>query len=102
MATDRERLHELLDSLPDDRVAQAETGLTALAMPDVEAVVNADREALATAEQDPEKIGHALADYRKRQGWTHEDLAAFLGLTLGQLAALSVERRPLTRSKQGT
>jgi hypothetical protein len=34
-----------------------------------------------------------------RRGIT--DLAAFLGLTLRQLAALSVERRPLTRSKQG-
>jgi hypothetical protein len=102
MVTDRERLHELLDSLPEDCIAQAEMGLTALAMPDAEAVVNADREALATAEQDPEKIGHALAGYRKRQGWTHEDLAAFLGLTLRQLAALSVERRPLTRRKQGT
>jgi hypothetical protein len=101
MATDEERHHELLDSLPNDRIALAETGPTALAMPDAEAVVNADREALATAEQDPEQIGHALANFRKRQGWTQEDLAAFLGLTLRQLVALSVERRPFTRSKQG-
>jgi len=102
MATDGERLHELLDSRPDDRIAVAETGLTTLAIPDAEAVINAARETLVTAEQNPEQIGHALAGYRKRQGWTHEDLAAFLGLTLRQLAALSVERRPVTRSKQGT
>jgi hypothetical protein len=101
MVTDRERLHQLLDSLPDDRLALAETALTALAMPDDESVINADREALVAAEQDPEKMGHALAGYRKRQGWTHEDLAAFLGLTLSQLAALSAECRPLVRSKQG-
>jgi hypothetical protein len=102
MATDGERLHERLESGPDDRIALAETGLTALAMPDVEAVADADREALVAAEQDPKQIGHALASFRKRQGWTHEDLAAFLGLTLRQLAALSVELRPSTRSKQGT
>jgi DNA-binding XRE family transcriptional regulator len=102
MKTDRERLHELLDSLPDDRLALADTALTALAMPDAESVIDADRAALATAEQDPERIGHALANYRKRQGWTQDDLAAFLGLTLRQLAALSDERRPLIRTKQGT
>jgi hypothetical protein len=102
MATHRERLHELLDVLPEDRLALAETALTALAKPDDESVINSDRAALAAAEQDPEKIGHALAAYRKRQGWTHEDLAAFLGLALNQLATLSVEHRPRFRSKQGT
>jgi len=101
MATDRERLHELLDSLPDDRLTLTETALTALAMPDSESVIDADRKALAAAEQDPDKIGHALAGYRKRQGWTHDDLAAFLGLTLRQLAALSDERRPLIRNTHG-
>ena len=100
MATDQERLHERLDALPDDRLALAETDLTALAMPD-EPVFNGDREMLAAAERDPEKVGHALASYRKRQGWTHANLAAFLGLTLGQLAALSTECRPRFRSKQG-
>ena len=102
MATHRERLHELLDMLPEDRLALAETALTVLAMPDDESAINSDRAALAAAEQDPEKIGHALAGYRKRRGWTHEDLAAFLGLALNQLATLSVERRPRYRSKQGS
>jgi hypothetical protein len=101
MATRLERLHELLDVMPEDRLALAETALTALAMPDHESVINSDRAALAAAEQDPEKIGHALAGYRKRRGWTHEDLAAFLGLALNQLATLSVEPRPLVQSKQG-
>jgi hypothetical protein len=102
MPTDRKRLHELLDSLPDDRLALADTALTALAMPGAESVVDSDREALAAVEQDPEKIGNALAGYRGRQGWIHDDLAEFPGLTLGQLAALSGERRPFIRSKQGT
>ena len=102
MATDRERLHELLDSLPDDRLALTETALTALAMPDDESVINADRAALAAAEQDPERMGHALAGYRERRSWTHDDLAAYLGLTLRELADLSVERRPFIRSKQGS
>ena len=101
MAIDRERLHALLDALPDDRLALAETALTALALPDDESVVNSDREALAAAEQDPEKIGHALAAYRKRQGWTHEDLANFLGLTRSELVALSAECRPRVQSEQG-
>jgi hypothetical protein len=101
VAIDREHLHALLDALPEDRLALAETALTALAMPDDESVVIADREALAASEQDPEKIGHALAGYRKRQGWMHEDLASFLGLTRSQLAALSAECRPRFRSKQG-
>ena len=101
VAIDRERLHALLDALPDDRLALAETALTALALPDDESVVNSDREALAAAEQDPEKIGHALAAYRKRQGWTHEDLAGFLGLTRSELVALSVECRPRVQSEQG-
>ena len=47
VAIDREHLTELLDSLPEDRLALAETALTALAMPDDESVLNADREALA-------------------------------------------------------
>jgi hypothetical protein len=102
MESDRERLHELLDSLPGDRLALAETALTALAMPDAESVVDADREALAAAEQDPEKTGYALAGYRQRQGWTQDALAAFLGLTLRQLAALAAEVRPLVRSKEGS
>jgi hypothetical protein len=101
MLIDRERLHDLLDSLPDDRLALAETALTALAMPDAESVINADRAALAAAERDPAKIGHALAGYRIRHGWTQDDLAEFLGLTLRQLAALSAEQRPRIRSKEG-
>jgi hypothetical protein len=101
MATDRERLHELLDSLPDDRLALAETALTALVLPDSESVIDADREALAAAELDPYKIGHALAGYRERHGWTQDDLAAFLGLTVRQLADLAAESRPLVRSAQG-
>ena len=102
MTTHRERLHELLDLLSDDRLALAETALTALAMPDDESVVNADRAALTAAAQDPGTIGHALAEYRTRRGWTHEDLAAFLGLSLHQLAALSAEPRPRIRSHEGT
>jgi hypothetical protein len=101
MATHRERLYELLDVLPEDRLALAETALTALVMPDDESVINSDRAALAAAEQDPGTIGHALAGYRMRRGWTHEDLAAFLGLTLNQLATLSVEPRPRIRNHEG-
>jgi hypothetical protein len=101
MTTHRERLHQLLDTLPDERLAQAETALAALAMPDDDSIIRADRQALAEAELDPEKIGHALAGYRTRRGWTHEDLAAFLGLSLSQLVSLSVEPRPLVRSKEG-
>lgn len=95
MTTHRERRFVVRDSLPDDRLARAETAL------DAESVVDSDREVLTAAEQDSERIGHALAGYRKQQGWTHDDLAEFLGLTLRQLAALSVERRSLVRSKQG-
>ena len=102
MATLRERLHELLDLLSEDRLALAETALTALAMPDDESVNNVARAALTSAEQDPDTIGHALAGYRMRRDWTHEDLAAFLGLALNQLAALSVEPRPRIRSHEGT
>ena len=87
MTTHRERRSVVRDSLPDDRLARAETAL------DAESVVDSDREVLTAAEQDSERIGHALAGYRKKQGWTHDDLAEFLGLTLRQLAALSVERR---------
>src|SRR5688500_7557206 len=101
MTIHRERLHRMLDLLPEDRLALVETALTALAMPDDESVINSDRAALAAAERDPEKIGHALASYRKQRGWTHEDLAAFLGLALNQLATLADERRPRFRSKEG-
>jgi hypothetical protein len=101
MTTDRERLHELLDSLPADRIPLAETALTALAKPDSASAIDSDRAALAAAEQDPDKIGHALAGYRQRHCWTHDDLAAFLGVTLQQLTDLSAELRPLVRSAQG-
>src|SRR5688572_19514672 len=101
MATHRERLHELLDLLSEDRLALAETALTALVMPDDESVINADRAALTAAEQDPGTIGHALAEYRTQRGWTHEDLAAFLGLALNHLVMLSAEPRPRIRSHEG-
>jgi hypothetical protein len=88
--------------MTDDRPAPAEIVLTAFEMPDAEPAIDSDRAALAAADQDPEKIGNALADYRKGQGWTQDDLAEFLGLTLRQLAGLSAERRPFVRSKQGS
>ena len=101
MATDRDWRQKALDSFLDDRLADADAVQTTLALPDTVYGIDSDLEVLAAAEQDPEQIGHALASYRKRQGWTHDDLASFLGLTLRQLTALSVEHRPRIRSKQG-
>ena len=52
MATTRERLRELLDSLPEDRLSDAEFALRALAIPeDDEPVTEEDREALAATHE---------------------------------------------------
>lgn len=102
METDRGRLHKMIDSLPDTHLALAEIALAALTPPDRDSAVSEERAALAAAEQDSETIGHALAEYRQSRGWSQDDLAAFLGLTLRQLASLAAEIRPLVRSKEGT
>lgn len=47
MATTRERLRELLDALPDDRLDEAAVALRALVIPeDDEPVTDEDREAI--------------------------------------------------------
>jgi len=47
MATTRDRLRELLDALPDDRLTEAEMALRSLAIPiDDEPVTDEDREAI--------------------------------------------------------
>ncbi len=61
MATTRERLRELLDALPDDRLDEAEAAIAALTTPpfrpltdipeDDEPVTDEDREALAAAHE---------------------------------------------------
>ena len=61
MATTRERLRELLDAVPDDRLEEAEAAIAALAAPafrplveapdDDEPVTDEDREALAAAHE---------------------------------------------------
>ena len=52
MATTRERLRELLDALPDDRLEEAAVALRALSIPeDDEPVTDEDRAALATAHE---------------------------------------------------
>ena len=51
-ATTRERLRELLDAVPDDRLDDAELALRALMIPDDdEPVTEEDREALAAAHE---------------------------------------------------
>jgi hypothetical protein len=45
-------------------------------------------------EQQPETIGAHLAAYRERQGWTHEDLAAWLGISSDVLSTLALEPIP--------
>ena len=52
MATTRERLRELLDTVPDDRLADAEAALRTLAIPDDdEPVTDDDRASLATTHE---------------------------------------------------
>ena len=52
MATTRERLREILDALPEDRLDEAEAALRTLAIPeDDEPVTHEDREALDAAHE---------------------------------------------------
>jgi hypothetical protein len=53
------------------------------------------RQAAIAAEQDPGRIGHALASFCRRRGWERSDLADWLGLSLDRYAALALERRGL-------
>ena len=52
------------------------------------------RQAALDAESRSGTIGHALARYREARGWSRDELAAWLGVTVDGLAAISVELVP--------
>jgi len=65
MATTRDRLRELLDALPDDRLTEAERALRTLAIPeDDEPLTDEDREAIRQGHEEylrGELIPHDVA-----------------------------------------
>jgi hypothetical protein len=64
MATTRERLHELLDELPEDRLADAETAITALASPPYRPPSEAPEDDEPVTDEDLEAIREGREEYR--------------------------------------
>jgi hypothetical protein len=65
MATTRERLHEILDLLRDDRLEDAETALTPLLDPAALAFLNAPEDDEETTEEDVRALDEARAEYER-------------------------------------
>jgi len=61
MATTRERLHEMLDALPDDRLNEAETAIAALTDPVLAVFLNAPDDDEPTTAEDLAAIAEGNA-----------------------------------------
>src|SRR4051812_9438789 len=76
-----------------DELEAADAELLALEGPDAFTSARLFRQTALTAELDPERIGHAFATWCTARGWKRSDLADYLGVSIGQLAAMAIERR---------
>jgi len=76
-----------------DELEAADAELLALEGPDAFTSARMLRQTALTAELDPERVGYAFAAWCRLRGWERSDLAAHLGVTIDQLAAMAVERR---------
>lgn len=65
MATTRERIHELLESVPDDRLADAEAAIAALAEPPYRPLSEAPEDDEPLTAEDVEAINRGRAAYRR-------------------------------------
>jgi hypothetical protein len=93
------------DAFHRDRLAQLAAVDAELVARDGPEAMTSDRllrQAALTAEHDPAFVGHRLAACCRSRGWERSDLASWLGLTIDQLAALSIESTPGSPNPGGT
>ncbi|MGE3269399.1 MAG: hypothetical protein AB7P40_11675 [Chloroflexota bacterium] len=71
MATSRERLHELLDRMPEDRLAEADAALTLLSAPDDDEPVTDEDLAAIREGREAYARGEAVTndELKRRFGW---------------------------------
>lgn len=65
MATTRERLHEMLDALPENRLVDAEAALEPLVDPVLLAFLNAPEDDESTTEEDLAALAEARVEYER-------------------------------------
>ena len=80
MATTRERLHELLDMLPEDRLKDAEAALEQVIDPVILALLNAPEDDEETTAEDIADLEASREAYRRGETIPHEELRRELGL----------------------
>ena len=76
-----------------DELDAADAEQVALQGPDAFTSARLLRKMAIVSELDPTRIGYAFASWCRARGWERSDLAAHLGVTPDQLAAMAVERR---------
>ena len=80
MATTRERLHEMLDVLLEERLEEAETVLTPLLDPLALALLNAPEDDEPTTAEDIAALEAARLKYLRGETISHEEVRREFGL----------------------
>jgi hypothetical protein len=80
MATTRERLHEMLDLLAEDRLADAEVALAHLADPMALALLNAPEDDEETTDEDIADLDATRAAYQRGETISHEEILREFGV----------------------
>ncbi|MGE3911576.1 MAG: hypothetical protein AB7K36_19610 [Chloroflexota bacterium] len=80
MATTRERIHELLESVPDDRLADAEAAIAALAEPPYRPLSEAPEDDEPLTEEDLAAIAETRAEIARGKTIPHDVAMRSIGL----------------------
>lgn len=80
MATTRERLHELLDELPEDRLDDAETAIAALAAPPFRTLAEAPEDDEPLTDEDLVAIAEGREEYARGETIPHDVAMREIGL----------------------
>ena len=80
MATTRERLRELLDALPDDRLDEAEAAIAALAVPPFRPLSEAPEDDEPVTDEDLEAIREGHEEYLRGELIPHDVAMREIGL----------------------
>jgi predicted transcriptional regulator len=79
MSTTRERLHEMLDALPDELLADAEDAITALSEPPYRPLSEAPDDDEPVTDEDRDAIREGRAAYARGEFVTDDELKRRLG-----------------------
>lgn len=80
MATTRERLHELLDELPEDMLDDAEAAIAALSVPPYRPPSEAPEDDEPITDEEEEAIQLGLEEFRRGETIPHDQAMREIGL----------------------